>query len=124
MDSPDDDAAIGFNEPGLRQMDIRLEGNLLTVVVDEQTKTELEVQVEQPGALYLCSEWGHTEQLEVERQNLFVDDVYDAVFREIVIQYDDEEQAAFSNVLEGADLYRQKWMTVQNTLTDWFAHMA
>ena len=104
--------------PGDRNIDIFLQGSMLSVQIDgKDAATDISVGVDEAGSLYLESCWGG----DGYSQRNLADDVYDAVFEQLsVYSADDSSQVLYRNVLTGTEKVAQTVSSIWNTIVDWF----
>ncbi len=104
--------------PGDRNIDIFLQGSMLSVQIDgKDAATDIAVGVDEAGSLYLESCWGG----DGYSQRNLADDVYDAVFEQLsVYSADDSSQVLYRNVLTGTEKVAQTVSSIWNTIVDWF----
>ncbi len=109
---------IQILDPGDRNIDIFLQGSMLSVQIDgKDAATDIAVGVDEAGSLYLESCWGG----DGYSQRNLADDVYDAVFEQLsVYSADDSSQVLYRNVLTGTEKVAQTVSSIWNTIVDWF----
>ncbi len=109
---------IQILDPGDRNIDIFLQGSMLSVQIDgKDAATDISVGVDEAGSLYLESCWGG----DGYSQRNLADDVYDAVFEQLsVYSADDSSQVLYRNVLTGTEKVAQTVSSIWNTIVDWF----
>ena len=105
-------------DPGDRKIDIFLQGSMLSVQIDgKDVVTDMLVEVDEAGSLYLESRWGG----DGYSQRNLADDVYDAVFERLsVYSADDSSQVLYRNVLTGVEKAAQTVSNIWNAIVDWF----
>lgn len=111
---------IPIHAAGSRQLEIKLVGNALSVDIDGRPAiTELAVEQNKPGGVYLSAAWGG---LGWSQRNL-ADDVYDGVFDELVItapSVEGGEAVLFDSRLKGWEGFCYKVGLYWRQLLDWF----
>ncbi len=108
---------IQINELGDRKLDVTLNGNKITVKIDDKPVWEdREITSSGAGGLFLQSAW--TEYGYSQRN--IADDVYDAVFGEVEITDFQSGQVLYTNKLQGTDKGIQVVKDFINGLVNWF----
>ncbi len=115
---------ISLNDRGDRTLQIELRDDLLSVTVDGEYSAvkELEVEVTEPGYVYLQSGWGG----DAYSQRNLADDVYDGVFEQVEIRTDtgladpEEEAVLYDNKLHGWELAAFRVRTLWHNVLNWF----
>ena len=111
--------AIPFSEGSLRTLTVTLNNAQLEVFIGEQLVCTQTVSVLDAGSVYLLSEWGQVGEFDLVLGQ-FVDDVYDAVFRDLTIQYANQEEVAFCNSLEGFRRFLASFREIQRRVSGIF----
>lgn len=109
---------IQINELGNRKLDLYLEGDKLTVAIDDKIAVEdLPITIEHKGYIYLESAWG---EYGYSQRNI-VDDVYDGVFEDLVIRdIDDTDAVLYINKLQGKEWIKDRIINRGNKIINWF----
>lgn len=113
---------IGISEPGDRLLEITLKENRITVSIDKKiVVSDLEVSRTETGEIALESSFGG---YGYSQRNL-ADDVYDGVFKELVItkaeqSSEAEEQILYDNRLKGMEKAVYVLETKWNEILNWF----
>lgn len=106
---------IEINEAGDTAVEIQLKGKELHVLIDGKDVTgEVEVSVEEKGMIGLGASWGGWGY----SQRNVADDVYDGVFKNLVIT--EGEKTLFDNRLHGAEKVLDTAGDVCNKVVNWF----
>ncbi|WP_196001610.1 glycoside hydrolase [Clostridium sp. 1001271B_151109_B4] len=109
------DKDIQINTPATRNLQIKLNGNTVEVVVDEVI-VNCNTEVIDSGYIYLESAWG---DYGYSQRNL-VDDVYDGVFEKLYVIDSDTDEILYDNRYKGfekiANVAKNIWLNIVN----WF----
>ncbi len=111
-------ADIGIKELGKRHLKFRLQGDKITVWIDDKIAVEdLDVIESNEGNLFLQAAWA---EYGWSQRNL-VDDVYDGVFEKLSLSSDEAgKQVLYTQKLEGFEKFALKVKTVKDNIINWF----
>ncbi len=108
---------LQINEAGNRKVEITLKDNYLTVMLDNKTAVKnLSLSRKEAGYVYLESAWG---EYGYSQRNI-ADDVYDGVFKDLVIKDAYSDAVLYDNRLRGWDKILSKTKDGWNKLINWF----
>lgn len=107
---------LQLKDIGERKLKINIDGNSLTLIVDEKVAIEdLKIQDQASSYIHLESTWVESGY---SQRNIY-DDVYDGVFEDILIMNADET-TIYKNKLEGFALFKDRVNTKWNQIISWF----
>ena len=108
---------IELKEPGNRQMDISIIDNKIDILIDgKEAVDNLTTINDSKGSIYLETSWG---EYAYSQRNL-VDDVYDGVFKGLVVKKPLEEQVIYEDRLHGIDAFVYSIISIWETIVNWF----
>jgi len=108
---------IQVSDPQDRKVEISLVDDTLTVAIDGKQAAQVKVSVMDAGAVELSCIWGG---YGYNQRNL-ADDVYDGVFKDLVISDAKTEAVVFENRLKNQEVLGDKLADLWQTVTGWFS---
>ncbi|MGI6175245.1 MAG: glycoside hydrolase [Christensenellales bacterium] len=118
-------SAFDLQDAGDRLLEVSLNGTTLSISVDQIAVVEdLEVTADQPGGIRLRSGWRET----AYSQRNLQDDVYDAVFENLLIKdvshaETDQENIFYDGQLHGWDAFVRDVKRIWSDMTQWISHV-
>ncbi|NLL92459.1 MAG: glycoside hydrolase [Ruminococcaceae bacterium] len=110
---------IQVSDPQDRKMEISLIGETLKVAIDGKQAARVSVTVKEAGSVELSCIWGGYGYM----QRNLADDVYDGVFKDLMIEDVKTGEIKFDNRLQNEEMFADKLIAFWQSVLDWFSSM-
>ncbi len=108
---------IEVNERGDRKLEINLINDKISVNIDDkEAAREIDLSENSSGYIFVESKLGES----VYSQRNIIDDVYDGVFEDLVIEDISNNKVLYKNKLEGFKKLQSKFLSRWNSIINWF----